>query len=142
MSGPRFMSPAEAAVLEAVLPERVAGTSRELALCLYEALVLADARAGCAAPAGDWLGQLQAWAQQVQTQLRHVSDRLGGFNIYLAKNMAFELDERDRSMWDEFRGDYRAMARKHGISEMRARQIIDAARRDELARRQGRLPLD
>ena len=52
------------------------------------------------------------------------------------------MDARDRAMWDEFRGDYRAMAQKYGITEMRARQIIDAARREELARRQGRLDLD
>ena len=105
-------------------------------------VVLADERAGCAAPAGDWAAQLQAWARQVQVQLRHVSDRLGGFNFYLAKNPGFDMDARDRAMWDEFRGDYRAMAQKYGITEMRARQIIDAARREELARRQGRLDLD
>ena len=99
MTGPRFMSPAEAAVLEDLLPERLAGSSRELAQCLFEALVLADERAGCAAPAGDWAAQLQAWAQQVQGQLRHVSDRLGGFNFYLAKNPGFDMDARDRAMW-------------------------------------------
>ena len=74
-------------------------------------------------------------------QLRHVSDKMGGFNLYLAKNQAFALTERDRAMWDEFRGDYKAMAHKHGITEVRARQIIDAIRREELARRQGRLDL-
>ena len=133
MSSARHMSPAEVAVMDALLPERLAGSSRELAQCLFEALVLADERAGCAAPAGDWAAQLQAWAQQVQDQLRHVSDRLGGFNFYLAKNPGFDMDARDRAMWDEFRGDYRAMAQKYGITEMRARQIIDAARREELA---------
>lgn len=141
-NGRGFMSAAEAAVLEALLPERLATSSRELALCLYEALVLDDARAGSAQPAGDWAAQLQAWAHLVVRQLRHVSANLGGFPLYLAKNMAFELDARDRRMWQEFRGDYRAMAVKYGISEMRARQIIDAARRDEQARRQGRLDLD
>ena len=141
MSSARHMSPAEVAVMDALLPERLAGSSRELAQCLFEALVLADERAGCAAPAGDWAAQLQAWARQVQGQLRHVSDRLGGFNFYLAKNPGFDMDARDRAMWDEFRGDYRAMAQKYGITEMRARQLIDAARREELARRQGRLDL-
>lgn len=136
------MSAPEAAVLEEMLPERLASSSRELALCLYEALVLSDARCGSTAPAGAWAEQLDAWAQLVMRQMRHISAHLGGFPLYLAKNIAFELDERDRQMWQEFRGDYRAMAVKHGISEMRARQIIDAARRDELARRQGRLALD
>lgn len=63
MSSARHMSPAEAAVMDALLPERLAGSSRELAQCLFEALVLADERAGCAAPAGDWAAQLQAWAR-------------------------------------------------------------------------------
>ncbi len=141
MSAVRHMSAAEAAVLEAMLPTRVADSSRELALCMFEALVLTDARAGSAEPAGDWLDQLGRWAQQAVDQLRHVSDKMGGFNLYLAKNQAFALTERDRAMWDEFRGDYKAMAHKHGITEVRARQIIDAIRREELARRQGRLDL-
>ena len=136
------LSAAEAAVLEALLPERLGGSSRSLALCLYEALVLADDRAGTPAPAGDWLRQLEAWAQQVLSQLRHVSDQMGGFNFYLAKNAGFGLDERDRRMWEEFRGDYRAMAKKYGITEMRARQVIETARREEMASRQGRLDLD
>ena len=138
----RPMSPAEAAVLDALLPERIAQTSRELAQCLFEALVAGDARCGTREPAGAWAAQLQAWAQQVVGQLRLVSERMGGFGIYLAKNPGFDLGARDRAMWDEFRGDYRAMAQKYGITEMRARQIIDAARREELARRQGRLDLD
>lgn len=138
----RHMSAAEAAVLESLLPARVAGSSRELALYLYEALVLSDARAGERAPSGEWLAQLQAWADLVLVQLRHISDRMGGFSFYLAKNLGLGLSARDQAMWDEFRGDYRAMAQKYGITEMRARQIIDAARREELARRQGRLDLD
>ena len=40
MSSARHMSPAEAAVMDALLPERLAGSSRELAQCLFEALVL------------------------------------------------------------------------------------------------------
>ena len=46
MSSARHMSPAEVAVMDALLPERLAGSSRELAQCLFEALVLADERAG------------------------------------------------------------------------------------------------
>ena len=37
MSSARHMSPAEAAVMDALLPERLAGSSRELAQCLFEA---------------------------------------------------------------------------------------------------------
>ena len=137
----RHMTKAEADPLEALLSERVVGSSRELALCMYEALVLSDPRAGDAEPQGEWAAQLAAWARQVRDQLRHVSDRLGGFNFYLAKNQLAELDERDRAMWHEFRGDYRAAAQKYGITEMRARQIIDAIRREEIAKRQGTLDL-
>ena len=62
---PRAMSPAEAAVMEGLMPGRVAESTAVLALCLYEALVLGDARAGAKKPAGDWQRQLEAWAHQV-----------------------------------------------------------------------------
>lgn len=74
----RSMSPAEAAVMEGLMPGRVAESTAVLALCLYEALVLGDARAGTKKPAGEWQQQLEAWAHQVIDQIRHVSAELGG----------------------------------------------------------------
>ena len=101
---PRAMSPAEAAVMEGLMPGRVAESTAVLALCLYEALVLGDARAGAKKPAGDWQRQLEAWAHQVIDQIRHVSAELGGFSKYLAKNQGIWLSERDQAIWQEFAG--------------------------------------
>lgn len=139
---PRAMSPAEAAVMEGLMPGRVAESTAVLALCLYEALVLGDARAGTKKPAGEWQQQLEAWAHQVIDQIRHVSAELGGFSKYLAKNQGIWLSERDQAIWNEFAGDYQALAQKYDLTEMRVRQIIATARQAEVARRQGKLALD
>ncbi|MDO5623795.1 MAG: Mor transcription activator family protein [Pseudomonadota bacterium] len=138
-----YMSPAEAAVLDALLPTELTPDMRTVATCLYEALVLHDARAGCRAPVGDWLAQLQGWARQACMQLQHLAEQLGGRATYLAKGVAVHLSARDREMCGRFRGNnYRELAAAYGLTEMRVRQIVDAWQRERFARRQGRLDLD
>ncbi|PAX17089.1 hypothetical protein CLI92_05960 [Vandammella animalimorsus] len=134
-------SAAEAGVLDAALPAGLTEEMRDVAYCLFEALVLDDARCGTAAPAGPWLAQLHSMARQALMQLQHLAREKGGRAIYLAKGMAVHLSARDRAMCAEFRGNnYRALADRYGLTEMRVRQIVDAWQREQFARRQGKLP--
>lgn len=138
----RFVSAPELAVLEASLPEGLTESMRELAVCLFEAIVIMDERAGCRTPAGPWLDQLQAWVAQVLAQLSHLSQELGGRGgLYIAKGLVAKLSVRDREMCTRFRGDnYRQLATEYGLTEMRVRQIVDADQRERFAARQGLLP--
>jgi hypothetical protein len=138
----RFVSQAEMAQLEPRLPIGLAEGMRDLALCLFEALVLADPRAGTAAPADEWLAQLQLWAGQVLAQLQHLAQEMGGRGgIYIAKGLVAQLSARDREMCAKFRGNnYRELAHEYGLTEMRVRQIVDTWQREQYERRQGRLP--
>lgn len=143
MNAPRrFVSSAEMAALEHRLPIGMAEGMRDLALCLFEALVLADARAGSQAPAEDWLGQLELWATQVLAQLQHLAQEMGGRGgIYIAKGLIAQLSARDHEMCSKFRGNnYRELAHDYGLTEMRVRQIVDAWQREQYEKRQGRLP--
>jgi len=138
----RFVSAAELAVLEAQLPPGMAEGMRDLALCLFEALVLQDPRAGTPAPAGDWQLQLSSWAQQVLAQLQHLAQEMGGRGgLYIAKGLIAQLSARDHEMCGKFRGNnYRELAHEYGLTEMRVRQIVDAWQREQFTTRQGRLP--
>lgn len=133
------MSAPEAAVLEAELPDGLTPDMRDVALCLFEALVLMDARAGQACPVGEWLTQLRTWSVQVCAQLQHLANEKGGRALYLAKGVAVRLSVRDRQMCERFRGNnYRELAAEFGLTEMRVRQIVDAWQRSRyLARQQG-----
>lgn len=139
MNPPPFMSEQEAAVLEARLPEGLTPDMRDVALCLFEAPVLLDARAGQRQPSGAWLAQLQAWATLVCAQLQHLANEKGGRALYLAKGIAVHLSARDAEMCAKFRGNnYRELADEYGLTEMRVRQIVDAWQRARyLARQQG-----
>ncbi len=136
----RHVSAAELAVLEALLPAGLTPVMRDVAQCLFEPLVMSDERCGQSAPNAEWLAQLQAWAQQALMQLQHLADQIGGAPIYMAKGIAVHLSKRDRKMCAEFRGEYKALGRKYGITEMRCRQIVDAWQRAEFLNRQGGLP--
>lgn len=137
----RYMSAAEAAVLEARLPDGLTPDMQDVALCLYEALVLQDERAGQAAPAASWEEQLVQWTHQVLVQLQHLTEQKGGGAIYLPKGVALRLSARDREICGRFRGNnYRELARDYDLTEMRVRQIIGAFEREEFLRRQGKLP--
>lgn len=138
----RWMSEAEARVLEAALPEGLTADMRAVTMCLYEALVLVDERAGTTAPDGQWLAQLQTWAQQACMQLQHLADQMGGRATYLAKGVAVHLSARDREMCSKFKGNnYRDLALEYSLTEMRVRQIVDAWQRTNYAQRQGVLAI-
>lgn len=141
MTPAKSLSPQEAAVLDAALPEGLTESMRELAWCLFEALALREPQAGQAQPAGAWLERLHALAEAVAAQVRHVAAELGGRPIYLARGVAVGLSARDRQMCAKFRGNnYRQLASEYGLTEMRVRQIVDAWQREQFAQRQGRLP--
>jgi Mor family transcriptional regulator len=113
---------------------------RDVAQCLFVPLVMTDERCGTQAPTPDWLAQLQTWARQALMQLQFLAATMGGEAIYLAKGIAVHLSERDRKMCAEFRGEYKLLGRKWGITEMRCRQIVDAWQRAEYLSRQSGLP--
>lgn len=138
----RYMSAAEAAVLEARLPDGLTPDMQDVALCLYEALVLQDERAGARTPAGDWRAQLEAWAAQACTQLAHLAGEKGGRSLYLAKGVSVQLSARDREMCSRFRGNnYRELASEYDLTEMRVRQIVDAWQRSRFLARQQSLDI-
>lgn len=136
----RHVSAAELAVLEALLPPGLTPDMRDVAQCLFEPLVMADDRCGQAAPDQTWLAQLLTWAQQALMQLQYLTTQKGGVAIYLAKGIAVHLSARDRKMCSEFRGEYKLLGRKYGITEMRCRQIVDAWQRAVYLERQQGLP--
>ena len=136
----RHVTEAELAVLEAMLPDGLTPDMRGVAQCLFTALALQDPRVGQAQPMGAWLAMLQAMAQAVLVQLQCLCTEMGGAAIYLAKGVAVHLSARDRKMCSEFRGDYKVLARKHGLTEMRVRQIVDAWQRERYLARQHGLP--
>lgn len=144
MSAPRrAISSAELAVMEAYLPLGLAEGMHDLAVCLYEALVLGDVRAGTPAPAEAWAQQLQLWAQQVLAQLQHLAQEMGGRGtFYIAKGLIAKLSARDRDMCARFRGNnYHELAQEFGLTEMRVRQIVDTWQREQFEKRQASLPL-
>lgn len=133
------LSAAESAVLEASLPAGLKPDMKDVALCLFEVLVLDDGRAGDPRPAADWLAELQRLAKLAVAQLDHLAQQKGGQNFYLGKNVGVYFSARDEQMCRKFRGDYRVLALEFGLTEMRVRQIVDAWQREQYAQRQGRL---
>ncbi|WP_343590127.1 Mor transcription activator family protein [Paracidovorax wautersii] len=137
----KHITAAEAAVLESALPPGLTEDMRDMALCLFRALVQDDPRAGTAAPDDAWISQLLTWSRQVLQQLAVVVDHMGGRSVYLAKGVMVVLSARDREICARFRGDnYYELAREYGLTEMRVRQIVDAWQRTKFRERQGRLP--
>lgn len=137
----RFMSRAEVAVLEKLLPEKLTEAMRGVAVCMFEALVVLDERAGQTAPAGPWLEQLQAWANQVLHQMQHLADVVGGEAIYFAKGVTMRLSARDRELFAKFRGNnVRQLAKEYQITSTRVRQIVAEIQREQFLLRQGCLP--
>lgn len=135
------LTAAEAAMLDAVLPPGLTEDMRDVALCLFEAAVLQDGRAGQAQPAGEWAAELQRIARLALVQLQHLAREKGGRAVYLAKGIAAHLSGRDREMCAKFRGNnYRQLADEYDLTEMRVRQIVDAWQREQYLRRQGQLP--
>lgn len=140
MSNRRRMTKAEAAVLDLQLPIGLTDEMRDVAFCLYEALVTADSRCGDTKPTGTWLDVLQKMARVASMQLQHLAQEKGGRNVYLSKSTVFHLSERDREMCAKFRGDYVALADEYNLTVMRVRQIVDAWMRERFLARQQSLP--
>lgn len=139
MDEPRITQ-AELLVLEAMLPDGLTPDMRDVAVCLFEAPVLADPRCGQSPTKNDWGDQLRAWANLAMMQLQHLANQKGGVVMYLAKGVTAHLSARDRKMCAEFRGDYKVLARKYKLTEMRVRQIVDAWQRAQYLDRQQGLP--
>jgi Mor family transcriptional regulator len=71
-------------------------------------------------------------------QVDRIAATLGGCQFYLPRGIGAKLSARDRQIAEEWRGNNgHALARKHGISEMRVSQILKKWRAEEFARRQG-----
>ena len=136
----KHMTTAEAAVLDAQLPAGLTDEMRDVALCLYEAMVLTDQRAGQAHPDAGWRRVLGYMARVAAIQLQHLAEQKGGRAIYLAKGVAVHLTERDRRMCEEFRGDYDVLAKRYDLTPMRVRQIVGTWQLEQFRRRQGQLP--
>lgn len=139
MDDPRITQE-ELEVLEAMLPDGLTPDMRDVAQCLFEAMVLADPRCGQSPTQSEWGSQLQAWARQAMMQLQHLATQIGGAAIYLAKGITVHLSARDRKMCAEFRGDYKVLARQYNLTEVRVRQIVDSFQRAQYLSRQQGLP--
>lgn len=140
MNKRRRLTAAEAAILDAMLTPGLTDEMRDVAFCLFEAMVLTDSRAGSAAPGPDWLFVLQSMARTAVIQLQHLAREKGGKAIYLAKGVVAMLTARDREMCAKFRGNYDVLAREYNLTPMRVRQIVDTWRYEQFLERQGRLP--
>lgn len=137
----RYMTAAELAVLECMLPDKMTPGMRDVAVCMFEALVLLDARCGQEAPDAQWLSQLQTWTTYVMAQMQHIANEVGGQAIYFAKGLAMHVSARDRELYAKFNGhNHRTLARAYGITETRVRQIIAAIERERFLARQNKLP--
>jgi hypothetical protein len=140
MDEPRITQ-AELAVLEAMLPDGLTPDMRDVAQCLFVALVLNDPRCGeVPTLINGWGAQLHAWALQALMQLQYLASQIGGGAVYLAKGITVHLTARDRKMCAEFRGDYKALARKYNLTDMRVRQIVDTFLKAQYLSRQQGLP--
>jgi len=76
-----------------------------------------------------------------------ISDRMsfvwGGQNIYIPKGVSYRASQRDREIYKEFNGKNQAdLAMKYSISLQWLYKIIKAVRAEEIAERQGALPLE
>ena len=141
MTAYRLLPAAEAAELERLMPAGLTEPMRELALCLFTVLARRDERCGQGAPDADWQAALRGLAQLALEQLQYLSGHMGGGGFYLAKGVAAMLAARDELIWREFNGrNYAELARAHGLTEMRVRQIVAEQRARDMAQRQGRLP--
>ncbi len=136
----RYMSTVESDVLESMLPQGLTVEMRDVAFCLYEALVINEDRCGCGSDA-KWREQLKSWGAQVLMQLQHLTNEKGGQSIYLAKGVAIHLSARDREMCMKFKGNnYRELSKEYDLTEMRVRQIVNIFQRNQFLSRQGQLP--
>lgn len=71
---------------------------------------------------------------------RYISEVWGGEVIYIPRNLALMISERDYHIWEEFDGkNHRELARKYNVSMQWVYQIVRKIRKKEVAKRQGKL---
>jgi Mor family transcriptional regulator len=117
---------AEALILDADYPEILADIAREVHRQLME-----DPRANL---------PYQVAAEVAFSVAEHVRKNIGGAQPYIPKGFIFEVRQRDREIYDDFKGDnYAELARKYGKTEMRIRQIVQYVGQIERAKRQQNL---
>ncbi len=97
-----------------------------------------------ATTAYDWMIETLKLDHQVAAErafelAEEIREVVGGSAPYIPKGVSWALSKRDREIYDRFRGDYLALARIYGKSEMRIRQIIDKVRAADIKSRQGGL---
>lgn len=69
-----------------------------------------------------------------------IRTEVGGAYEYIPKGQTWLLSRRDREIYADFHGDnYRQLARKHHLSEMRIRQIVERCRAADIKARQAGL---
>lgn len=80
-------------------------------------------------------------ATEIAREWAHeLAREFGGQLVYFPKDLAFQLTARDRQLWEAFNGtNHDELARRFGLSLQQVYKIVDLVRREELARRQGRL---
>jgi Mor family transcriptional regulator len=65
----------------------------------------------------------------------------GGKWMYIAKDDIFELTKRDRQIFDNYNGrNMQQMVEKYRVTHVRILQIVSQVKKEEIAKRQGRLP--
>lgn len=127
-----WRDPATMAHLAALLPESLHPTLVEMAEQMY--LHLAEDAEAIAI-----LG-LPRLAEIVVGQLDRVTLHCGGAGFYMPKGIAQRLGARDMEIVQRYNGrNKRQLAREYDLSEVRIDQILNAWRRAEFERRQGRL---
>lgn len=120
------------APLEAILDPSYPESWRDIATSLYVQMRALDELARLAD------AHVARLALQLTEGLRA---EIGGSQPYLSKGSGYELSLRDRQILAEYRGNnLDALAHKYGLTTRQMRNIVDAQIREEVARRQGRLP--
>lgn len=121
--------------LHAILPPGFPEGLKEIAEWLF--LQLLDEQAA---------GQLNATEAELAAMALRLADRLslemGGSAVYIQKGSSWRLTPRNLQMCQEFRGDYRVLARKYGLTEQQVRNIVDGWQRQQFLARQGDLLAD
>lgn len=117
------------APLHAALPEDFPEQLRELAEVQFLQLLEEADAIGTRDP--------HVLAGVAYRQADRISLELGGVPFYVPKGMSYRLSPRNRQIALEFRGDYKKLARKWGLSEQQVRNIVDSHAREAFLQRQG-----
>ncbi|THA21140.1 transcriptional regulator [Histophilus somni] len=77
-------------------------------------------------------------AKQLSIDIAHkIANAWGGEVIYIPRNLALLLSERDHKIWQEFNGfNHRELSRKYSVSMAWVYQIVKRMRKAEIARNQ------